>query len=45
MSSPSVRRYCSPEVLDGESPNEESLVWNIGMVLDEVTNGKLYFKN
>lgn len=43
-SSAKVGLYAAPETLLGECESEETLIWNLGVIFDEMIHGELYFK-
>ena len=43
--SPLARRYYSPELLEGQPESIASLLWNIGVLIDEVVNRRVYFRS
>jgi hypothetical protein len=43
-SSAKLGLYAAPEILLGEHESEETLVWNLGVIFDEMIHGELYFK-
>ena len=38
-----LKFYQAPEVLVGQSESQESLVWTVGLILDELLVGKSYY--
>jgi hypothetical protein len=37
--------YCPPELIRGELPTEKSLVYNIGLIWDELLHGERYYNS
>lgn len=39
-----MRRYWAPESFHGTPFNELSIVWNLGVLLDQTIHGQMFFK-
>lgn len=37
--------YCPPELMGGDMPTEKSLVYNIGLIWDELLHGEAYYQS